>query len=841
MQTLNKKTTILLFILLLAEYISAVPAYQMPVIMKQPDGREITFRLYGDEHFSYKTTTDDYLITEDNDGYLTYAEIDKKGIIHSLGVKVNELSKRSINEIRFVNKLKTTTNDEFNNQIKNITNARKINIQKNIFSEPRKFPIKGSPRSLVILVNFSDKNFVTSNPQQAFTDLLNQEGYSTNSGTGSAKDYFRDNSNSAFDPIFDVVGPYTLPNNMSYYGESSSSSNDSNPRQMVIDACTLADADGIDFSIYDTDNDGYIDNVFIYYAGYNEAEGGASSTVWPHRWVVSSNLKLDGKYLYDYACTSELRGYSGSKMCGIGTFVHEFGHVLGLPDLYATNYASHHTLSSWDVMDAGPYNNSGRTPPAYSSYERFYLGWLTPTELKNPQNVTLDTLTTSNQAYLISQTGNNNLNGENPNPVEFFMLENRQKKGWDTYLPGHGLLITRIYYSSSGWHNNTVNNTASSMGVDIIEADGLATDATNAGDTYPGTSNNSGYSPTLRNGTDIGKPLTYITESNGIITFKIMNGVFLETNAPIATAATDITQTSFTANWNAIPYAEKYLLDIFEVIGNDTIYVSDYKRKDIGTIININIDGLNEKSTYYYRLKAVNGTVTTIYSNIIEVKTTAYTFNSFKPTALEASDITNNSFNTNWSWSSKLFVPESYYLTVYTKESGTGIEYITTGFDNNSLPEDWTADVNFFTTSGYYASASPSAYFTTENEYIQTPIFEKQISSLSFWYRGRSTSSSNALLIYASKDGKQWELFKTIQPISTNSTNFTISDIELPECFALKLVYSKPAIGNIAIDDIKIGLRSISNIPLTNYDNINVGSVTQYSVEGLNGNEEILL
>ena len=211
------------------------------------------------------------------------------------------------------------------------------------------FPKVGSPRSLVILVNFADKSFVVPDPKAAFSRLLNTEGYNENGGTGSARDYFRASSNGQFNPNFDVVGPYTLPNTMAYYGGNDSDDYDLRPADMVIHACSLAN-EFVNFADYDIDNDGYVDNVFIYYAGFNEAEGANENTVWPHRWVVYSgnytgSKVFDGKTVYDYACTSELKGSSGSTMCGIGTFTHEFGHVIGLPDHYHTEDPNKNTLN----------------------------------------------------------------------------------------------------------------------------------------------------------------------------------------------------------------------------------------------------------------------------------------------------------------------------------------------------------------------------------------------------------------------------------------------------------------------------------------------------------------
>lgn len=516
---------IFLFILLLGFYVSvsAVPAYPYPIKISQPDGTEITILLRGDEFFSYKTTIDGYLLTEDKDGVHRYAKVDATGRPLSTGVKARELNQRTNDEIRLIEGIDKAAVLMKVNSAQKAARTAAVSASSNADNG---FPLTGTPRSLVILVNFADKNFVIDDEKQAFTDLLNEEGYADNGGTGSARDYFRDASNGVFAPQFDVVGPYTLPQNMEYYG-GNISDNDKNPRQMVLDACQLADEAGLDFIQYDSDNNGVIDNVFIYYAGYNEAEGGGDNTVWPHRWSMpsSSNYRFDGVQVWDYACTSELRGRTGANMCGIGTFAHEFGHVLGLPDYYATNGADHFTLDRWHIMDGGAYNNQGRTPPTYSAYDRFFLDWLKPIELKVAQNVTLNPLLDSNEAFVITKEGNHNMVGNNPQPREFFILENRQKSGWDAYLPGHGMLITKVYYNPATWYSNGPNNDPNAMGMDIMEADGYPNSNTMSGDPFPGTYSKTAYNPVLRSGVNIDKPLTFINESEtGVITFRFMGG-----------------------------------------------------------------------------------------------------------------------------------------------------------------------------------------------------------------------------------------------------------------------------------------------------------------------------
>ena len=376
-------------------------------------------------------------------------------------------------------------------------------------------------RGLVILVEFSDNSFTKT--RQNFYDLLNKEDYNYNGAIGSARDYFSDASNGQYVPQFDVYGPYKLDKEMGYYGQNDKDGLDLHPDQMVVDAVAkLNEAEDIDFADYDTDNNGRIDNIFVYYAGYGENEGAPENAIWPHAWevfgeYVTGQLVYDGKRIGGYACTSELQGTRGATMCGIGTFCHEFGHVLGLPDFYVTDYSSSHkTLGDWDIMDAGAYLNDGNTPPTYSAHERFYLGWLKPEILKDSGSFELRELQESNKAYIITSTGEHNLDGGNPNPNTYYLLENRQKTIWDAYLPGHGLMITKTVYNEDKWYNNIPNNSKSSQGYDLIEADGKAPNDNygKAGDLFPGTSKVVAYSPFE------GYSIADIEEIDGVIRFR---------------------------------------------------------------------------------------------------------------------------------------------------------------------------------------------------------------------------------------------------------------------------------------------------------------------------------
>lgn len=518
-------------LLILASILSsptyAIKAYPHPITITQADGSTLTIRLHGDEFNRYRTTLDGYLIIENEQGFYDYAIVDENGIIASTQRRARNADTRTSSDMRFLSNINASIEIA---KIKSGTRPTKMKTA--VDNAPqRNYPLQGTPKSLVILVNFTDKSFVTATPQVSFTNLLNQDGYSANGATGSARDYFMSASYGKFAPNFDVVGPYTLPNNMAYYGANDNLGEDLRPRQMIIDACAAADNAGLDFTQYDTDNDGIVDNVFVFYAGYNEAEGGPANTIWPHRWsLANSTTRFDNKIIFDYACTSELRGTSGSNMTGIGVFTHEFGHVLGLPDYYHTE-ADKPTLDDWSIMDAGGYLNNGRTPPTYSAYDRFFLGWLTPEEINTPSDRVLNPLhqgktapaNSNGQAYLLSATSHN-MSGGNPTPKEFFILEYRKKTGWDTFIPAEGMLAWHIDYNHTAWDNNSPNNytgttqtSSSHMRVYLRPLSGKSI--------TPGTAFTSGsFTPDLWNGTNINRAITNISKTSDQISFKLMGG-----------------------------------------------------------------------------------------------------------------------------------------------------------------------------------------------------------------------------------------------------------------------------------------------------------------------------
>jgi M6 family metalloprotease-like protein len=401
----------------------------------------------------------------------------------------------------------------------------------------------GKKKGIVILVNFTDKKFTYT--RDDFHALANEKGYCLNGARGSVSDYFRDQSYGKLEVEFDVVGPYNLSHPMAYYGKNKTTpggsmldGDDVLVGEFATEAVKLADKD-VNFADYDWNHNGEVDQVYIMYAGYSEAEGGASTTIWPHEWSLDSakvdNCGGDGKFLVDnvwvdtYACSSELKNSRGNKMCGIGTMCHEFSHCLGLEDLYDTSSRSIvFGMDSWSLMDRGAYNGDGHCPCGYTSYERWVAGWLEPVELTATDTYHLSPITQSPEAYIIYNEANRD---------EYYLLENRQLTLWDEENKGHGLLILHVDYDDAVWSHREINNDPSHQRLSIFHADNKAYsyDSDLAGDPYPGTTGNRSLTDASlpsaklfnanRDGRKyMGKPITDITEeADGTITFSFTN------------------------------------------------------------------------------------------------------------------------------------------------------------------------------------------------------------------------------------------------------------------------------------------------------------------------------
>lgn len=507
--------------------------------VQQPDSSQLCLQLTGDETFHFWATSDGLPVVRSGLTYV-YADIEGDSLVPTR-IVAHEPAERTADEIRYIERLETKNKamETWTERAaqRNLARASAQTTETQNSWQLNVRSIQGQRRGLVILMEYPDLKMQTQYGQAAFDRMFNQVGYNRDEHIGSVHDYFRDQSNGMLDLQFDVVGPFMAQHPMAYYGQN----NDRLAYELVVEACKAAD-NSVDFRNYDWNNSPdkatEVTQVLVVYAGYGEAYGADESTIWQHEWTISGasrntvSLMLDGVTIDTYACASELWGTEGTRLDGIGTACHEFSHCLGLPDMYDTT-GSAFGMDHWDPMDCGDYNgtfkNASNIPAGYTSLERWFCGWLTPTVLDSPATIEqMQPLQIAPEAYVIY---NDNWTDE------MFLLENRQLTRWDVALPGHGMLVLHVDYNANNWTRNKFNS-GSNQGCTIVPADGsLGTNANQlAGDPYPGTWRNTELTDesypaaTLRHSTAsntllLGKPITRIAEStDGLISFAFMGG-----------------------------------------------------------------------------------------------------------------------------------------------------------------------------------------------------------------------------------------------------------------------------------------------------------------------------
>jgi M6 family metalloprotease-like protein len=320
-------------------------------------------------------------------------------------------------------------------------------------------------RQLVILFSFSDTDFQMENPQEVYDSIFNVKGYTQRQGKGCVADYFREQSGGLFNLGFDVFAPVKISTKAQPFSNPSANTTNYGKTQMQeATRLFLAEHPDLDYTSYDWDGDGYVEQVIYVYAGYsgNQAVQKCYGHIWPNTGGFSTITTPDGRKIADYTCSGEL--WHNDTSCGIGTICHEFTHSLGLPDIYPTSSsAGYSAVDEWDLMDGGNFTNYGWCPPNYSALEKMLMGWLTPVELTEPVTILdMKPVSRGGEVYQIKHTNN-----------EFLLLENRQWEGWDFGLPGKGLAIFHVNYNKTRWINNLVNATKNAWCYDLVHADNM--------------------------------------------------------------------------------------------------------------------------------------------------------------------------------------------------------------------------------------------------------------------------------------------------------------------------------------------------------------------------------
>lgn len=540
-----KKLLLFAIAMLTASMAMAVPAHPGTATVVQPDGTRLTIRLCGDEYLHFNTTADGYTITQRADGCYVYAQRNASGGLEPSTCVAHNADERTADELLWLHDIDkhlmpTMTPGAAREQQAEL--ARRARTRQAATTSAPEYDYNNF-LGLIILVQFNDRAFSRSDYAELFNNMVNQRNYTgydnTQTGrySGSVNDYFYDNSDGQFSPVFDIIGPVTIDHSQF------DANGTSNAAPLTVAAIDAADS-LVDYSHYDRDGDGMVDMIYFVFAGIgSNITGNDSRLIWPHAsfiytwgqdgyptWVVR-----DDTYMGRYACSTELHGTnSWSIIDGIGVICHEFGHVLGLPDLYDTDYEGSGGDSphpgEWTIMAGGGYQNNGRTPAGYSLYERYALGFAMPQLIGEEGDYSLPPIGNSNQGYRLNT----------PVKKEFFLIENRQKTSkWDQYLPGHGMLVFRVDSTNANpWNRNEVNNNPKHNYFTLIRAGGTTDSQARGSDPFPGT----GKVTLLNNDTEPANLLTWnkrqtpfglegIAERNGVVSFSVIDVNVLKTVA----------------------------------------------------------------------------------------------------------------------------------------------------------------------------------------------------------------------------------------------------------------------------------------------------------------------
>lgn len=838
---------IIIFSLLVVCFVQttfAIPAYPKPLKVKQADGSWLTIQMRGDEHGHYVLTSDGIPVVF-NARQRNYEYADwKDGKVQASGIKAAEASERTAKVKAFVKSQdKSAILESFKRarlqQLQQTLSSRR-NVSLKASSNPQKeklnnFPTIGEVHSLVILVQFADTKFSTvgSDAHQFFNNMLNEPGFTySNGANGSARDFYLNSSNGRFQPKFDVIGPVTLPEKYSYYGANKGSSVDNPVRleEFVREACTLADP-SVDFSQYDHNQDGFIDNIYFFYAGKGEADSGDGNAIWPHSAYYSdmakdaglseTSLKLNGVEVGNYTCSNEINGtLITPQPAGIGTFVHEFGHVLGLADHYDVNYGiTTFAPGSFDTMAQASYNNNGNTPAAFSAYERACLGWIDLTVLKNGVDTlnVLPDLNDSNKAYVVPVRGTND--------AEYFIMENRQQKGWDAFIPGHGMLLWHIDYDAKAWEKNELNITGNHQRVDIVEADNKLTDNTRAGDPFPGTSNVTQCNLTSWAGGKV-MSLDDIEEKDGVINL-MLGGLNLKLNTPDVKVA-EVQDSSIVVGWTDVPVAKRYVLNISSVVNGKKESLPLYNNKVYTAAQpSLHVEGLSPETTYEITLQANRGSYSSdVYTQ--QFTTAAIPFSKYYVTDVKAAAVGKTGFTASWKG---MEAADDYVVTLHKLVYAS--EATQKGYDFSKelegMPSLWETNGNL--SMNYYGEETPCLRLNKIDTYLKMASAGNRISSVKFF--AKSSSSTKATLAVEAYQNGEWKQIATLQGGADMASGDTYS-YDLPELAdSVRLNVIQRTSGAFYIDDVLLGCNALIKEPVATYQKVSTHGKTEFAFSGL--------
>lgn len=573
MREMKKLTTaVFLAMLFFAGKLYAVEAYPHKIKYPQPDGKTIvTLTMRGDERVHWAETDDGYTLVYNAQGYFVYATLDHSGDmvpsqhvateIAARSTEVNDFLARTPKRLRY-----SRSQVEYMLSLWQIRDSKAKSLEKSNTS--------GTVRILVIMMQYPNRQFVKT--QQQINNMFNQVNYSAENARGSVHDYYQEASYGQLNLVADVVGPYTCNYNSRHYGSHGEGSA-AQGSEFATEAMRKAAAGGADFSRYDSDNDGVVDCVHIIFAGYGQESGGGDSVIWSHKWQASERVVNNGKYARTYSCSPELSGNSGTKISHIGVPCHEIGHVLGAPDFYDIDYADNGQypgMGNWDIMAGGSWNGTphegGNSPAHHNAYTKAYIyHWVNPVVLSGYDTLTLQPMSTDSGSFYRINTAT---------PNEYYLIDNRQKIGYDTAIPGHGLMFYHVHSGLNPLSNVGVNYThpqklypVCATATAKIPFDSASYGSVNSADCpFPGHGNRTSFTdyttPSTLSwaGDKSFMPIRQITENTSNHTVSFIYGFPFNpncnapTNVHIDAITDDYVQLSWTNNSSATVWEIKY-------------------------------------------------------------------------------------------------------------------------------------------------------------------------------------------------------------------------------------------------------------------------------------------
>lgn len=502
-----KKLLLTLSLLAVTMGMMAVPAKRgMWSTIKLANGEEVRVEKVGDEHGHWLRAANGMCYVKNAIGLYVQANVDE--------LRAKRLAKYNQRRVKR-RAIYASTNDGLG--------------QKGTMSRGA-VPSIGSYSIPVVMVQFSDVKFQSTTTVEKMMRYYNEEGYQEDGSAGSVRDYFKAQSGGQFVPTFDVVGIVTLSKEHTYYGKDNSEDEidvhlDELPGDVIDAAINQL---GVNFSQYvvpagDSYHKAGVPLMAMFYAGRGQATeySNADNYIWPCEWDDVEDPVAQGTYhnihFNSFFVGNELYT-GGTQLMGMGTFCHEFGHALGLPDFYCTDYSYEEddAFGMWSIMDTGGYEGDTYAPMGYNAYEKSYMGWLEMKEIGDATEVILQSPlgTAENSAYIIRNSS-----------TETFIFENRQP---GTFYPeeyGSGLLVIRIAYSYNQWNNNTLNNTQTKKRACVLTANGEKLDySASNGNLYGGNKKSISSLKTLNGATQKVNITNIVKNNDGTITLTIGEG-----------------------------------------------------------------------------------------------------------------------------------------------------------------------------------------------------------------------------------------------------------------------------------------------------------------------------